>query len=94
MYKLILNALLVLVTIIYNTDGGPLTTAACYTACNAAYVTCMTAAGLTAGVSVATTGPVGWWAWMTGAPAAAAACSAAQGACMAACTATIVAPTP
>mmetsp|Transcript_64221 Transcript_64221/g.78523 ORF Transcript_64221/g.78523 Transcript_64221/m.78523 type:complete len:99 (+) Transcript_64221:100-396(+) len=98
MYKVFLNILLVLMIIISNTEGvilyGPLTVGLCYTACNAGYVACMSAAGLTAGVSVATTGPVGWWAWMTGAPAAAAACSAIQGACMAACTTTVVAPTP
>ena len=40
-------------------------------------------------------GPVGWWAWITGAGSiggAAAACSAAQGLCMAACTPLL--PTP
>ena len=63
----------------------------CYSACNAAWVTCMTASGLVAG----TTGPVGWWAWATGAVAT---CSASQGACMTACCAgglaVAVAPTP
>jgi len=65
--------------------------AACYTACNAGYVTCFAAStGLAAG-----TGRVGWYAWITG---AATGCSAIQAACMAACTAgglaTTVAPTP
>merc|ERR1712131_376007 len=64
-------------------EAGPImagsAVSACYTACNAAYVTCMGASGLVAGA----TGPVGWWAWLTG---AAATCSATQGACMAACT--------
>mmetsp|Transcript_16384 Transcript_16384/g.33349 ORF Transcript_16384/g.33349 Transcript_16384/m.33349 type:complete len:83 (-) Transcript_16384:103-351(-) len=39
------------------------------------------AAGLVAG----TTGPVGWYAWLTSAPAG---CSAVQGVCMATCAAT------
>ena len=47
----------------------------------------MSGSGLVAG----TTGPVGWWAWLTG---AAAACSAGQGVCMAACTSLLIAPTP
>jgi hypothetical protein len=75
--------------------GGPImagsAVAACYTACNVGYVCCMTSSGLVAGVA----GPVGWWAWITG---AASACSAIQGACMATCVATglalTVAPTP
>eukprot|EP01068_Selenidium_serpulae_P015831 Selendium_serpulae@DN6247_c0_g2_i1.p1 len=69
-------------------EGGPLTCAggiafyaSCQTACNVGYCTCMTASGLTAGM----TGPVGWWAWLTGAPAA---CSVVQGACMATCAVT------
>jgi len=64
-------------------EAGPIVAgsavAACYTACNVGYVTCMTASGLVAGV----TGPVGWWAWATG---AATGCSVVQGACMVACT--------
>lgn len=88
--------------------GGPtlglLTYGACQTACNAAAVTCYAASGVVFGMVTATsaaTGPVGWWAWLTGAPASglasAAHCSAAQGACMAACAAaaavSAVAPT-
>ena len=76
-------------------EAGPIMAgsgvAACYTACNAGYVTCMLGSGLVAG----TTGPVGWWAWAT---SAAAGCSAIQGTCMAACTAVglaaAAAPTP
>ena len=76
-------------------DAGPIAAgsavATCYTSCNAGYVTCMTASGLVAG----TTGPVGWYAWLTGASAT---CSAVQAACMSACTAlglaTAAAPTP
>jgi hypothetical protein len=82
-------------------SGGPLTYAACQTACNYGAVTCYSLAGLTFGVSTAgaaVTGPVGWWAWLTSTPtstiAAAAACSAAQGTCMAACTPLLVAPSP
>merc|ERR1719297_587403 len=66
-------------------DSGVLTCTAgiayygtCQTACNTGYAACMTASGLVAG----TTGPVGWWAWLT---SAAAGCSAVQGACMATC---------
>ena len=63
----------------------------CYSACNAGYVTCMVSSGLVAG----TTGPVGWWAWLT---SAAAGCSAVQGTCMATCTVggltTAAVPTP
>lgn len=81
-------ALLCLVSLV---SAGPLTVAACYTACNAGVVTCYSAAGLTFGVS----GPVGWWSFITGGgAAAAAACSAAQGVCMSACTMLVVAPTP
>ena len=65
--------------------------AICYTACNTGYGVCLAGSGLVAG----TTGPVGWYAWFTG---AAAGCSLVQGACMTACTAgglaTVVAPTP
>ena len=76
-------------------EAGPIAAgsavAACYTACNTGYVTCMAASGLVAG----TTGPVGWWAWIT---SAAGGCSIVQGACMTACTAgglaTTVALTP
>jgi hypothetical protein len=52
----------------------------CYTACNTGYVTCLAGSGIVAGAG----GPVGWYAWLTG---AAAGCSAVQGACMSACTA-------
>eukprot|EP00984_Skeletonema_dohrnii_P013082 scaffold5388_cov151-Skeletonema_dohrnii-CCMP3373.AAC.2 len=73
--------------LLIQSEAGPITCAACYTACNAGYVTCMSASGLVAG----TTGPVGWWAWAT---SAAAGCSAVQGVCMAACAASAAAPTP
>lgn len=76
-------------------DSGPIAAgsavAYCYTACNAGWVTCLSAYGIVAG----TTGPIGWWAWLYSAPAV---CSAAQGVCMAACTAgglaVVAAPTP
>lgn len=68
-------------------QAGPITVGLCYTACNTAYVTCMGGSGLVAG----TTGPVGWYAWLT---SAAAGCSAAQGACMTVCAATAAAPVP
>jgi len=64
-------------------DAGFATIGLCYTACNAGYVTCMSGSGLVAG----TTGPVGWWAWLT---SAAAGCSAVQGSCMAMCAASFV----
>merc|ERR1712110_1067178 len=67
--------------------SGPVAYAACQTACNTGYATCMAASGL----SASGTGPVGWYAWLTG---AAGACSAVQGACMAACASFLVAPTP
>ena len=80
--------LFVFVQQVKEVDGGVLTCASglayygtCQTACNAGYMTCLAAAGVVAG----TTGPVGWYAWLTSAPAA---CSAAQGACMAACAVT------
>ena len=76
-------------------DAGPIAAGSavsvCYTACNAGWCACMTGSGLVAG----TTGPVGWYAWLT---SAAAGCSVVQGACMAACTggglALAAAPTP
>jgi hypothetical protein len=72
------------------TDAGPIvagsSVALCYTACNAGYVTCMAAAGLSAGM-------IGPFAFVAGI-----ACSATQGACMSACVdvglALTVAPTP
>ena len=76
-------------------EAGPIAAgsafAVCYTACNAGYVTCMAGSGLVSGA----TGPVGWWAWATG---AAAVCSTVQAACMTTCTAvglaTAAAPIP
>lgn len=76
-------------------ESGPIAAgsavAACYSACNAGYVTCMASSGLVAGV----TGPVGWYAWLT---SAAASCSLVQATCMSACTAgglaVAAAPTP
>jgi hypothetical protein len=65
-------------------ESGPVAGGLCYTACNAGYVTCMTNAGLVAGVAA---GPVG----LTG---AALGCSLIQGACMGACTPIWAAPTP
>lgn len=69
-------------------EAGVLTCAAglayygtCQMACNAGYVVCMIASGLVAG----TTGPVGWWAWLTSVDAG---CSSVQGTCMAACSVT------
>jgi hypothetical protein len=73
-------------------QSGPVTYAACQTACNYGAVTCYSYAGLTFGVATTVgviTGPVGWWAWLTTTPTStlawAAGCSAAQGTCMAAC---------
>ena len=66
---------------VHQASGGLLTVGMCYSACNAGYVTCLAALGITAGV----TAPVTWWAWATGVPAAAAGCSAVQGVCMAVC---------
>mmetsp|Transcript_11582 Transcript_11582/g.17357 ORF Transcript_11582/g.17357 Transcript_11582/m.17357 type:complete len:89 (+) Transcript_11582:108-374(+) len=83
-----ITSIICIVSILLNqSEAGPITCAACYTACNAGYVTCMSASGLVAG----TTGPVGWWAWAT---SAAAGCSAVQGVCMTACAASAAAPTP
>jgi len=67
--------------------AGPVAWAACQTAGNAGAVACYSASGLVFGAA----GPVGWWAWLTG---AAPTCSAIQGACMAACTPLLLAPTP
>ncbi|CAH1962688.1 unnamed protein product [Acanthoscelides obtectus] len=65
--------------------GFILTYGACQTACNAAYVTCCTAAGTTAGT----------FTLGLGIPAALAGCSVIQGVCMAGCaTAAAAAPTP
>lgn len=84
---LVLLASLILSLLIGAVSAGPLAYAGCQTACNSGYVVCMAASGLVAG----TTGPVGWWAWLTG---AAGACSLVQGTCMAACTPLLIAPTP
>lgn len=93
--KLLNSIYLVLTLLIQGGLSGPIAAGSavslCYTACNAGWCTCMTASGLVAG----TAGPVGWYAWATG---AAASCSVIQGTCMAACTAgglaVAVAPTP
>ena len=63
--------------------AGPVAWAACQTACNVGYGTCLAALGLTAGT-----------AFPPSLVALAALCSAAQGTCMAACTPLLVAPTP
>lgn len=76
--------LLVIISLAVS-DAGPVSVGLCYSACNAGYVSCMAASGLVSSGA----GPVGWWAWLTG---AAAACSATQGICMSACTALVVAP--
>ena len=89
------TSILSIAIILHVVDGGPVVAGSavslCYTACNAGWCTCMTASGLVAGVA----GPVGWYAWATG---AAGGCSMAQAACMTACTAgglaMAVAPTP
>ena len=78
---------LILAICISYVSAGPTAVGLCYTACNAAVVTCYSASGLTFGAA----GPVGWYAWLT---SAAALCSTAQGACMATCAATMFAPTP
>ena len=65
-------------------SAGPGAYAVCQTGCNAAFVSCCAAAGVTAGVFM-----VG-----VGTPLAALACSATQGACMSACAALALAPTP
>lgn len=80
----LLSMILCLYGGIRKVEAGPImagsAVAACYTACNAGYVTCLAGSGLVAGM----TGPVGWYAWITG---AATGCSAVQAACMSACTA-------
>ncbi|CAE6512885.1 unnamed protein product [Rhizoctonia solani] len=65
-------------------QAGPIAMGMCYSACNAGYVTCCTAAGTTAGT----------FTLGLGVPAAVAACSVVQGACMAACVPLGVAPIP
>ncbi|OQV14256.1 hypothetical protein BV898_11493 [Hypsibius exemplaris] len=63
---------------------GILAYGACQTGCNAGWVACCSAAGVTAGTVTAG----------LGVPAAVMACSALQGTCMAACAALALAPTP
>jgi hypothetical protein len=63
---------------------GPMTMALIYTACNSAWVACVTAAGGIAGV---TTGGVG-------VPAAIVACNVANGVCMSVGMASLVTPVP
>jgi hypothetical protein len=88
--KIIIILILLLSVASKVTDAGPIvagsSVALCYSACNAGYVTCMAAAGLSAGM-------IGPFAFVAGI-----ACSATQGACMSACVdvglALTVAPTP
>lgn len=88
--KIILILILLLLVASKFTDAGPIAAgsaaALCYTACNAGYAACMTAAGLSAGMI----GPLAF--------AAGVACSVTQGACMSACVgvglAVTVTPTP
>jgi hypothetical protein len=91
----------ILLLLLSQCAAGPLAFGTCQTACNIGAAACYAASGLTFGavtLGSAATGPVGWWAWLTGAgsatTAAAAACSSAQGLCMSACTPLLVAPTP
>ncbi|KAB5588177.1 hypothetical protein CTheo_8379 [Ceratobasidium theobromae] len=67
-----------------HVQAGPVAMGLCYSACNAGYVTCCTAAGVTAGT----------FTLGLGAPVALIACSLVQGACMSACTPLLAAPTP
>jgi len=85
-----LLTILLVLFILQLSEAGPImagsAVAFCYTACNAGYVTCMTGAGLSAGMI----GPLAFLAGIG--------CSAAQGACMSACTVTglalIATPSP
>jgi len=87
MNPILLLAIVLSASVISVVNAGPIAYGICQTACNAAAVSCYAASGIVMG----TTGPVGWWAWLT---SAATICSAAQGTCMAACTPLLVAPTP
>ncbi|QRV76181.1 transmembrane protein [Ceratobasidium sp. AG-Ba] len=69
---------------IQQVQAGPVAMGLCYSACNTGYVTCCTAAGVTAGT----------FTLGLGVPAALLGCSAVQGACMAACTPLLAAPSP
>ena len=80
---LLLCLFLVLSAQVHSAHAGPLTYAACQTACNLGAVKCYALAGATFGV----TGPLG------GGPAVVA-CGLIQGTCMAACAAILAAPTP
>ena len=86
-FHLLLMLILILGLYLPLVSAGPVAVGVCYSACNAGYVSCLAGYGIVAG----TTGPIGWWAWLTSAPAG---CSAIQGTCMAACTALFAAPTP
>ncbi|CAG2103135.1 unnamed protein product [Medioppia subpectinata] len=82
--KLALLLIAVIVVILVSeSSAGPVSWAACQTACNVGYVTCCVIAGGIAGTFT-----------LVGAPAALAACSTVQGSCMAACTPLLLAPTP
>jgi hypothetical protein len=81
-----ISLLVTFIAFISVVNGGPVVVGLCYTACNAAVVSCYASSGLVFGAI----GPVGWMAWLT---SAAATCSLAQGACMAACTTLAIAPT-
>lgn len=87
-----------IILLISTVYAGPLTFAACQSACNYGAVVCYAKAGLVFGtvtLTSAASGPIGWWAWLVSNPVAwAAACSTAQGTCMAACTPLLIAPTP
>jgi hypothetical protein len=86
-YTFFVSLLFFLLSFVSFAQAGLVAQGLCYTACNTGWVACLSSSGIVAG----TTGPVGWWAWLT---SAAAGCSAVQGACMTACTPLLVAPTP
>lgn len=80
---LLLCLVVVLSAHVHSARAGPLTYAACQTACNLGAVKCYALAGYTFGV----TGPLG------GGPAVVA-CGLIQGTCMAACALSLTAPSP
>ena len=87
MFKYFYIYLILILSFILGSFGGPLACGACFTACNAGWVSCLAGYGIVAG----TTGPIGWYAWLVSAPAM---CSGIQSACMIGCGTLCLAPTP
>lgn len=93
-------SVLVVAVFLTTAGAGPIALGLCYTACNAAWVVCCTAAASVAGeqkafsrMDLSTFITAGTYTGGAAVPAALATCSTIQGTCMATCSPLFFAPT-